>query len=82
MAATTLNLVVDGVPYIIQADPFLFNEEARFRVTYNGGEFIFAWDEDLLRFAAIGDEAATIPEGLERAVSDKLKEQFIPYSSR
>jgi hypothetical protein len=83
MATTTLNLVVDGVPYLVKAEPFVFNQEARFRVGYNGNEeFIFAWDEELLRFAAMGDGAATIPDGLERAISDRLKEQFIPYNSR
>lgn len=82
MATTTLHLVVDGVPYIIHAAPFVFNQEARFRVNYNNDEYIFAWDEELLRFAALGDGAGLIPEGLERAVSDRLKEQFIPYSMR
>lgn len=74
MAATTLNLVVDNVPYIVTAEPFVFNEEERFRVTYNGGPaYIFAWDEELYRFAAIGDEAATFPDNLEQAIARQLK---------
>lgn len=74
MVATTLNLLVDNVPYIVTAEPFAYNEEERFRITYNGGPvYTFAWDEELLRFAALGDEAATIPDNLEQAIAQQLK---------
>ena len=74
MAVTSLNLVVDSVPYIVNAEPYVFNDEPRFRISYNGSPtYVFAWDEELYRFAAIGDEAATIPVNLEQAIAGELK---------
>lgn len=74
MSVTTLNLLVDNTPYIVTAEPFVFNEEERFRITYNGSpSYIFAWDEEILRFAAMGDEASTIPDNLEQAIARELK---------
>jgi hypothetical protein len=68
------NMLVDSVPYLVQAIPFDFNGEKRYRVSINGNEeHIFTWDSEMKRLAAIDDDAATIPDNLEVAISDKLQ---------
>lgn len=67
-------LLVDGVPYEVRATPFQFNDDIRYRVSYNGGQiYVFVYDNELKRFAAIGDGTGTIPENLENAISQKLE---------
>lgn len=67
-------LLVDGVPYEVRATPFQYNDDIRFRVHYNGGPvFIFVYDQELKRHSAIGDDTGTIPDSLERAISEKLE---------
>jgi hypothetical protein len=73
MNTQNIELVLDGVPYRVQATPFEFNTETRFRVSYNGNEYIFTWDSSLGRLAAIGDEAVDLPDNLEVAVAEKLQ---------
>jgi hypothetical protein len=65
---------IDRIPYIVNIIPFDFNGEKRFRVSYNGGqEDIFVWDSDLKRLRAIDDEASTLPDALELAISNKIE---------
>jgi hypothetical protein len=66
-------IVVDDVPYSFTASPFTFNTETRYRVQYNGEEHIFTWDSSLGRLASINDEASTLPDGLEQAISRHLE---------
>jgi hypothetical protein len=67
-------LLVDGVPYEVRATPFQFNDDIRYRVSYNGGQiYVFVWDQELKRLAAIGEGAETIPDSLESAISQKLE---------
>ncbi|HEY8387456.1 MAG TPA: hypothetical protein VIK74_02575 [Parasegetibacter sp.] len=73
MQAKYFELRVDGVPYEMRVTPFVFNNEIRFYVSYNGSEeFVFAWDPDLKRHTPIGDEAAQIPASLEEAIAGRL----------
>ena len=68
------DLLVDGVPYMIDATPFSFNDEVRFMVKVNGGEaHVFTWDSELALIRAIDDDAGTLPVGLEEALSEKLQ---------
>ncbi|HET6995074.1 MAG TPA: hypothetical protein VFI06_08845 [Chitinophagaceae bacterium] len=68
------DLLVDGVPYIINSIPFLFNDEWRFRISVNGDEgHVFTWDSEAHMLRGIDDEASTLPVGLEEAISDKLQ---------
>jgi len=68
------NLLVDSVPYMITAKPFLFNGEVRYRVSVNGGsEHVFTWDSSLGELRAIDDEASTLPDNVEEAISEKLR---------
>jgi hypothetical protein len=67
-------LLVDGVPYEVRATPFRFNDDIRYRVSYNGGQiYVFVWDEQLKRLTAIGEGTETIPDSLESAISQKLE---------
>ena len=73
METQSFELLVDGSPYIVKATPFNYNDEVRFKVSYNGSEeFIFARDSDAGLLTAIGAGAATIPDNLEEAISGKL----------
>jgi hypothetical protein len=68
------DLVVDGVPYSIQATPFSFNNELRFMIRINGGdEHVFTWDSEIGALRAIDDSAGTLPVSLEEALSEKLQ---------
>lgn len=73
MAEQRFELLVDKVPYQITAEPFTFNEETRFRITYNGSDdHIMAYDSSLGRLTAIDDDAGTLPDNLERAIAERL----------
>lgn len=70
----TFNLRVDNVPYVVTASPFSFNEEIRYNVRVNGNtEHIFTWDSELKMLRAIDDDAATLPDALEEAISTRLQ---------
>jgi hypothetical protein len=74
MQEQSFELLLSGVPYFVKAEPFSFNEETRFKVSYNNGdEHIFTWDSSLGRLAAIDDDAGTIPDDLENAIAGKLQ---------
>ncbi len=65
---------IDEIPYMVNVIPFDFNNEKRFRVSYNGGkEDIFVWDSDLKRLRAIDDDASTLPDSLGLAISNKIE---------
>lgn len=69
----TLNLVVDDVPYIVKARPFEFNGETRYYVSVNGNpDHVFTWDPEVRAFRSIDDDASTIPDSLEEAISREL----------
>lgn len=68
------SLLVDSVPYMVNAKPFRFNGEVRYRVSVNGGsEHVFTWDSSLGQLRAIDDEASTLPDNVEEAISEKLQ---------
>ena len=65
---------MDSVPYLIRATPFQFNGETRYRVSLNGGsEHVFTWDSSLGQLRAIDDDASTLPDNVEEAISEKLQ---------
>jgi hypothetical protein len=73
MAEQRFELLLDGVPYAIKAEPFEYNTETRYRVSYNGNEHIFTWDSSLGRLAPIDDDAAAIPDNLEVEIAGRLQ---------
>lgn len=73
MRENSFEILVDGVPYSVKAVPFEFNGETRFKVRYNGGdEHIFTWDASVGRLMPIDDDAARIPDNLEREIAGRL----------
>ena len=73
MAEQRFELIVDGVPYSVEASSFEYNSETRYRVNYAGNDHIFTWDSRLGRLAPIDDDAATIPDNLEEAIAERLQ---------
>ena len=74
MQGQSFELLLNGVPYFVKAEPFQYNEETRFKVSYNNGdEHIFTWDSSVGRMAAIDDDASTIPDDLESAIAGRLQ---------
>ncbi len=75
--ARRLEINVDMTPYILEITPSRFNEEVRYHVSYNGSpDIMFAWDNTVGHFAAFGDESATLPDNLELAIAEKLKQMM------
>lgn len=73
MNTQNFELVVDGVPYLVKAKSFEFNQEKRFTVTYNGSdEYVFVFDTSVSRYVALGDEAADLPGRLEEEIAQRL----------
>lgn len=73
----TFELLVDGTPYVVKATPYSFNDETRFRVSYNESPVhIFLWDSSVGRLTVIGDQAATMPDNLEVAIARKLQSEM------
>ncbi len=71
------DILVDNVPYIVKAMPFIFNGEIRYRVNFNGGpEHVFTWDSSLGQLRAIDDDSSTLPDNLEEAISEKLQSKI------
>lgn len=74
MQEHSFELLLNGVPYFVKAEPFSFNEETRYKVSFNNSdEHIFTWDTRVGRLAPIDDGAGTIPDDLEVAIAGKLQ---------
>src|SRR5690242_9189751 len=68
------DLNVDDVPYVVEAQSFMFNDEERYNIRVNGGEeHVFTWDTQIRRFRSLDDEASNLPETVEEAISKKLE---------
>ena len=73
MDTKNFELVLDGVPYQVKAEPFKFNNEVRFKVRYNDSEeYIFTRDAEVGQLTAIDSDALDIPDNLEEAIAEKL----------
>lgn len=72
------DIIVGKIPYRINVTPFLFNEEKRFRISINGDDgHVFAWDPGIVSLHALDDDASTLPDSLEKAISDKLAKTIV-----
>jgi hypothetical protein len=67
--------LVDGVPYLIKATPYTYNDEIRFLVNINNtnNEYIFVWDSSLQRLAVLNTEGIEIPDNVEEVIAAKLQ---------
>lgn len=67
-------LLVDGLPYIVKVTPFQFNDQVRYKVSYNGGkDDIFVWSTEVKRLFPIDDASSTLPDDLSVAISNKIE---------
>lgn len=74
MQQSKFELLVDSVPYEVTVEPFTFNGETRFTVSYNGSEdHTFTWDSGLGRLAPIDDASSTMPLTVEVAIAERLQ---------
>jgi hypothetical protein len=70
---SSFDLTVNKVPYHVDVAPFLFNDEKRFEIVVNGDEgHVFAWDPEITALRPLDDESATLPDELEKAISNRL----------
>lgn len=70
---TRLNIVVDGIAYLVDVSPFEFNNEKRFHVIVNDGPTdIFAWDNEMKMYNGLDDQSAILPDGLVIELNKKL----------
>lgn len=70
------NLLVDGIPYRIEYEPFFFNDQVRYYVSVNAGpKDVFVWDTEVELFRAIDDKSGVLPIPLEKAISTLLQNQ-------
>jgi hypothetical protein len=77
-ATRSFDLVVDKVPYHIDVKPMTFNEEKRFEIQVNGDDgHVFVWDPEVVSLRAIDDDAAVLPDGLEKAISDTMVKTLV-----
>lgn len=73
MAEQRFELLVDGVPYSVEASSFEFNAETRYKVNVGKNEHIFSWDPSLGRLASIDEDAVDIPESVEEEIAKRLQ---------
>lgn len=74
MQNQSFQLLIDGVPYNVNADPFKFNEGVRYKVQYNESPtFIFAWDDSAMQYLAIDTDASKVPSNVEFAIARQLE---------
>ncbi|MBA2746604.1 MAG: hypothetical protein H0U44_10295 [Flavisolibacter sp.] len=66
-------LLVDGVPYSVEASSFEFNAETRYKVNVGDNEHIFSWDPSLGRLASIDDDSIEIPDSVEEEIARRLQ---------
>jgi hypothetical protein len=72
-AIKTFDLNVDEVPYHVEAESFIFNDEERFNVRVNGGVVhVFAYDAELGGYRSLDDDATILPDALEENISKRL----------
>ena len=68
-----MTLQIDGVPFMIVAEPCYFNSELQYKVSINGGEEImFVFDTELGRYNATGDASVFVPDVVELAIGEGL----------
>ena len=71
--AQNLEILVDQIPYQVRITPETFNDEKRYHIVVNGDEgHLYAWDPETVSLRALDDDAATLPDGLEKEISDIL----------
>ncbi len=69
-----IEFTVDNVPYEVKVIPYEYNTETRYKISFGDSpEYIFTWDSELGRLAAINDEASILPDNVEVAIAERLE---------
>lgn len=69
----SFNLLVEGIPYVINASKCYFNSELQYRVSLNGSEDVFfAFNDETGRYTASGDNSIIVPAEVEQEIGAKL----------
>ena len=72
-----IEMMVDGMPLEVKATPYIFNDERRYRVSFNGSPVhVFAYDEELKHYRAIDSVSAEIPDNIDEAIGRKLYQKL------
>ena len=65
--------LVDNIPYRVRVRRDQFNDEPRFFIEVNGDDgHLYTWDREQVSLRALDDDAVTLPDGLEKALSDMI----------
>lgn len=68
-----MHITLNGVTHQVKVSPFVFNDETRYYVSVDDGPTnLFLWDTDMNQIKSLDDSASALPEGLEKAISEKL----------
>ncbi len=70
---TNLGFVLDGVPYEVKITPEKFNTDNRYRVVYGDAEYLFAYDNEIGRYAALDSASTDLPDVLEEAIAERVE---------
>ncbi|RYZ17200.1 MAG: hypothetical protein EOP49_50875 [Sphingobacteriales bacterium] len=72
-ATKNFEFLVDNIPYRVRVTPDKFNDEPRFLIEVNGDDgHLYAWDREQVSLRALDDDAVTLPDGLDKAISDMI----------
>jgi hypothetical protein len=73
-----LELEVNNMPYIVKADPCMYNDEVQYKVSVNNSEeILFVFDTEIGRYVAAGSEGAVVPEDLEEEIGSRLNTESL-----
>lgn len=68
----------EGVAYEAKVAVNTVNEQQHFIIRINNGpEHAYVWDDSIQAITPLDDEAATIPQSLEKALSDQLMKTVV-----
>lgn len=73
MQSQSFQLMIDEVPYQINAEPFKIHEGVQYKVSCNqSADFTFAWDDNVGQYISIDADNAAIPSNVEKAIAVQL----------
>ncbi len=69
---------IDQIPYEVRVTTEIFNDEKRFRIKINGDEgHLYVWDPEAVALRALDDQSSTLPDDLEREISNRLVKTIV-----
>jgi hypothetical protein len=68
-----LELQVNNMPYIVEAEPCQFNDQTQFNVSANNSDdVLFVFDREVGRYIPAGDTGGTFPEDVATQIGNEL----------